>query len=175
MRIAPARPDDHADFHGLYRAAAADPGGLLRTLPEITAAYTGALLARAIDGGFVLLARDDDGAPLGAILAVTPPERAFRHLLSDLTVFVDPRARGRGVGRALFERFLGAVERDLPHVSRVELFVREAHARAVRFYEALGFVREGRFPGKILGPGGAPETPLAMAWRRPGAQPDSGT
>ena len=167
MEIVHARREHHGAFHALYRRVAAVPDLLVRRPAEITDAYTRRLLAAATDAGAGLLALDGRRAA-GAIVAVRPVELAFRHTLTDLTIFVDPADRGRGLGRRLFETFLDGVRADLPGVERVELYVREGNARAVALYESLGFVREGRHPGKIATASGGRDTPLSMAWSRGG-------
>jgi ribosomal protein S18 acetylase RimI-like enzyme len=153
----------------LYRRVAAVPDGLIRRPDEIDLAYARGLLETSLRRGLILTGWDDDDRLVAAIHAHAPPIAAFRHLLTDLTILVDPACQGRGHGRRLFEAFLARVRADYPHVLRVELFVREHNVRNVRFYESLGFINEGRQAGKILNASGQLETPLHMAWFRPTA------
>lgn len=71
-----------------------------------------------------------------------------------------------GVGRRLFEALLAAVQARFPHVSRVELLVRESNARAIARYEQLGFRKEGRFAGRVADAHGL-EADIPMAWHVP--------
>jgi putative acetyltransferase len=91
----------------------------------------------------------------------------FGHVLGDLTVAVASECQGQGIGRALFEALLAAVQRERPGVERVELFVRETNVRAIRLYESLGFVREGELRRRVRSVDGGRESDLIMAWHRP--------
>lgn len=74
-------------------------------------------------------------------LAVDADDRALAFMLLDgghmEALFVDPDARGTGVGRALVEHAL----RRHPGLSTD---VNEQNAQAIGFYERLGFERTGR-------------------------------
>ncbi|HYC75281.1 acetyltransferase [Brevundimonas sp.] len=70
-------------------------------------------------------------------------------------LFVDPARHGAGVGRALI-----AHARTLHGALTVD--VNEQNARAVGFYERLGFQRTGRSPTDGLG---MPYPLLHMTWR----------
>ena len=74
-------------------------------------------------------------------LAVDADDRALAFMLLDGShmeaLFVDPDARGTGVGRALVEDAL----RRHPGLSTD---VNEQNAQAIGFYERLGFERTGR-------------------------------
>ncbi|MDX9911825.1 MAG: GNAT family N-acetyltransferase [Phycisphaerales bacterium] len=65
------------------------------------------------------------------------------------SVGVHPDARGRGVGRALVERTIGAL-RDMG-AKRVYLEVRAGNEPAIRLYERLGFVRKATLPNYYSG------------------------
>ncbi len=75
-----------------------------------------------------------------------------------------PAARGRGLGGEI----LGAIVAGLPArgIRRLELLVEADNARAIRFYEKHGFVREGVLRGAFRRKG-EPEDidEIAMAWR----------
>jgi len=68
-------------------------------------------------------------------------------------VFVDPPARGRGMGRALVEAALASAREE---GVRVGLYVREDRLEARRLYERLGFRPLGRRTWLDLGAGFAP-------------------
>jgi ribosomal protein S18 acetylase RimI-like enzyme len=68
-------------------------------------------------------------------------------------VYVDPGARGRGVGRALLEAALASAR--AAHV-KVGLYVREDRQEARRLYERLGFRPIGRRTWLDLGSGSSP-------------------
>jgi len=58
-------------------------------------------------------------------------------------VAMAPAARGRGLAKMLVRRVVDEALRS-PHVVRVELNVYDWNAPAIRTYEAVGFVREGK-------------------------------
>lgn len=164
--IRKATPADQASLLALHQAVAAIPGGVIRTLAEVTPQYIDGILQASINNGLILV-KEEDGQVVGSIHAYTPAIRAFRHLLSDLTIVVHPNAQGRGLGRDLFTEFLQQVQQGFPHILRIELFVRITNTPAIRFYESLGFRQEGAQKDKILNAQGQLETPVAMAWYNP--------
>lgn len=168
-RIEWTREADREGLLQLYRRVAAVEGGLARSAEEIDADYVGSFLTRALATGVSLVARPAESeAPIGEIHACALGPRVFAHVLGDLTIAVDPAWQGQGVGGALFRRLLEHVERQRPDILRVELIARESNARALSFYEQLGFRREGRMADRIRSVGGGLEADIPMAWRRAG-------
>ncbi len=132
----------------LHKRAAAEPIGLARRPDEISRDYVAGFVTASLARGLIMVA-ENGGRLLGDIQATTPQPRLFSHVLSDLTIAIDPEAQGQGVGRRLFTDFLATVRRDLPHIRRVELFCRPDNPRGYPFYESLGFVIEGRLRGRV--------------------------
>lgn len=164
------RPTAAADadlVYELYRKVARVPGGLARLEQEVDQTYVAGFLKASLDRGLSLVA-ETDGQILGEIHAYSPGLYCFAHLLSDLTIAVDPDSQGAGVGRRLFAAFMQAVRKERPELTRVELIARESNLRAIRFYESLGFAREGEFKGRIRNLDGSMESDIPMAWLRPG-------
>jgi ribosomal protein S18 acetylase RimI-like enzyme len=104
-------------------------------------------LAGLIGDKEVLVARDADGAM--GFLALGKAEIP--------ALYLAPRARGRGVGKAL----LDAAKAMQPHLS---LWVFQANGRAVEFYLREGFHEMSRTDGKRNAEG-LPD--LRLIWRRP--------
>lgn len=167
IEIRPARLEDAVKVLALHRAVVQDPEGLIRQPEEITEQHIGEFLGKSIQTGLVFVAVAPENEIVGEIHAHTPPLTAFRHLLTDLTIAVHPKAQGQGVGRRLFERFFDEVP---PNIARVELYTRETNVRNVQFYQRLGFVNEGPQRHKICMPNGELQTPLHMAWFNPNFQ-----
>lgn len=159
--IRPTGPGDAPAVLALYRAAAAGPGGLARRPDEMDLAYAQGFLAKARQGG-VSLGAWIDGALAGEIHASRIGPDQFAHVLSDLTVAVDPVQQGKGVGRALFAALFDAARELSPQVTRIELMAREGNIDAIRLYERLGFVIEGRFAQRVRMPDGRLEDDIAM-------------
>ena len=158
---------DVVAVRALYQKITTVPDGIIRRMEEITESYVAGFLKKSLENGIGLLAYKKDGEIIGEIHAHTPPIFAFQHLLTDLTIMVDPDVHGQGIGRALFDAFLLKVQTDFQHIYRVELFVREHNERNVQFYESLGFINEGRQKGKIFIGKGILQTPLHMVWFNP--------
>lgn len=98
--------------------------------------------ARAGDGE-IFVAADPAGVVLGAVLFVVPGSR-FSELAAPgeaefRMLAVDPRAQGRGVGRALVRACIARAEHD--GATAVVICTRDFSYRAHRLYEGLGFVR----------------------------------
>jgi putative acetyltransferase len=75
--------------------------------------------------------------------------KAFSHVISELTIAVDPDFHGQGVGKLIFSRFLELIATTRPDILRVELFTQETNTRALNLYKKLGFVVEGRMENRI--------------------------
>jgi len=158
---------DLAGILGLYRAVAAIPGGLARTVEEITPDYVAHFLLRSLAAGVILVARcPDSGSILGAVHAYVPEPSVFSHVLGDLTIAIHPDAQGRGIGRQLVEGFLATVVSQRPEIRRIELIARESNRKAIDLYRKLGFVEEGCLVDRIQSVGGGFEADVAMAWIR---------
>lgn len=158
-----------ADVDGvltLYRRVASVPGGLARLESEVSRDYVAGFLAAAQSRGISLVAEAQDGRLLGEIHAYTPGLFCFAHVLSELTIAVDPDAQGLGLGRRLFEQLMTTVRTERTDVLRVELIARQSNARAISFYETLGFRREGEFARRIRNVDGSLESDIPMAWIR---------
>ena len=81
-----------------------------------------------------------------------------------------PGARSKQVGRATVRDVQirpGTVE-DAVLSWKVELLVRDSNPGAIRLYQRLGFVEEGRFRDRIRLPDGTFVDDVAMAWFPPG-------
>lgn len=71
--------------------------------------------------------------------------------------YVRPRLHGQGAAERLMQAI---VDHAMAlGVWQLELCVAEQNARAIRFYERRGFVRQGRMPNTVVDPDG-PETDL---------------
>ena len=165
VTIRPSTPADAPAVQALYRRVSGASGGLARQPIEITADYVLHFLSRAQAQGVGLVA-EQAGQVVAEIHTYATGLHIFAHVLGDLTVAVDAAAQGQGLGRQLFEALQAAVQTRFPHVSRVELLVRESNTRAIALYEQLGFRREGRFEGRVAGAHGL-EADIPMAWHAP--------
>ena len=97
-----------------------------------------------ITAQFPWLVWEEDGEVLGYAYGSRAFERAAYQWDADLSVYLQPKAAGRGIGRALYE----AVEEYLRRQGYVLLYglVTSANERSCGFHEALGFKRQAVFP-----------------------------
>ena len=160
--IRPAAPDDALAILALHRKVAALPGGLAREPGEVTADYVARAMAAAADGGVNLVAATTDGVLCGELHVERMKVGIFAHVLTDLTVAVDPDWQGKGVGSALFRALIETARTINPPVRRIELWTGAANLGAQRLYERLGFKIEGRMVGRGRHPDGSVEDDIVM-------------
>lgn len=163
------RKADMADASGifeLYKTVSKKVGGLARTEIEITSAYVANFTAKSIESGvqFVIIDQLDENKIIGEIHCYKLEPTVFRHVLSELTVAVDPSYQGKGLGKKLFITLLTEVQTLRTEISRVELIARESNLKAIELYEKLGFKIEGRFERRISNDGSSFEADIPMAW-----------
>lgn len=154
-------------IESLYLRVAAIEGGLARTASEITREYIEHFVSKSIYNGIELIASSGQpGRIVGEIHCYSNGITAFSHVLSDLTIAVDPEYQRQGIGRMLFTELLNDVTLNRPDILRVELIARESNIRAITFYESLGFEKEGRLKKRIKRSDGGFEDDIMMGWRR---------
>ncbi|MDO5979355.1 GNAT family N-acetyltransferase [Flavivirga spongiicola] len=166
FEIKKAEIKNKSELLEIYRKVAKISDGIIRNRDEINEKYVSDFLTNSITNGLILIGVID-GKIVGEIHAYTPNIFAFQHVLTDLTIIVDPNSQGKGIGRKLFESFLKNVMSELTHIKRIELYTREHNERNVKFYESLGFINEGRQKDKIFISKWEFETPLHMVWFNP--------
>lgn len=158
-----------SDFHALkvlYQHVARTVGGIARQADEITDEYVQRILSFSLQQGIILVAKLDTTV-IGSIHAYRLAPRCFSHVLGELTVAVHPEYQGRGVGRALFSKFLSIVEQEWPSIVRVELMVRESNTKAIALYQSLGFQKEGFLSKRLKNEQGLLEADICMGWINP--------
>jgi ribosomal protein S18 acetylase RimI-like enzyme len=131
MNIRRATSDDRATLHELWeefeREVPEPPGWVPETWDEEWAA-----ISAGLERGAVYLAEDGDG-PAGMALAGAP-DRGRSHLV---TVYVRPRARRRGLAKALVRACVGDVREK--GARRVSLDVLSTNKAARALWSRLGF------------------------------------
>ena len=93
---------------------------------------------------FPWLVWEEDGRILGYAYADAPFERAAFQWCAEPSVYLLPQARGRGIGRALYE----ALEKTLYAQGYRVLYavVTDSNADSIAFHKALGYSRLAGFP-----------------------------
>ena len=157
---------DKQEILNLYRKVAMLSGGIARSEEEISEDYIEELMQYSALTGLQLVVEH----PVTPELIIAEMHgyklipKAFSHVLSNLTIAVDPDFQGKGVGKLIFSSFINHISDDRPDILRVELVTHESNAKALRLYKALGFVIEGRLEKRIRFPGKELETDIPMAW-----------
>lgn len=154
------------EVYQLYKKVAVIAGGLARLENEVSQDYVSEFLVKSAKRGLSLLAIDENHNIVGEIHAYASGLFCFSHVWSELTIAVDPEAQGQGVGRKLFEKLLMEVTNNFPEILRIELIARESNQKAIKFYQSLGFAKEGIFKNRIKNIDGTYESDIAMAWQR---------
>ncbi len=158
--------DDTSGILDLYKRVAVTPGGLARLLDEIDENYVSNFITKTINNGVGLVAIDENSQIVGEIHAYKTGLYCFSHVLSELTIAVDPNFQGKGIGRELLSHLLSKVKDSYPEITRVELIARESNQKAIILYKSLGFVPEGRLLGRIRNLDNTFESDIPMAWIR---------
>lgn len=163
--IRPVKTEDESEIFRLYKKVAKTPGGIARFEHEITEEYIKNNLEKSLKNGVSFVVEAPSNHLLIAeIHASRPFPEVFHHILSDLTIVVDPDFQGEGIGKKLFTSFLEHIENQKQDILRVELIARESNTKAIHFYEKLGFNIEGRFENRIYTGEDNFEADIPMAW-----------
>lgn len=102
--------------------------------------------AQAYSNTLILLAWQSHDL-VGELHMRASPLARLRHDMR-LALGVHPAHQGRGIGQALLKRGIRWAAEN-PMITRVSLSVHSNNAHAIRLYENLGFVIEGRRKGAI--------------------------
>lgn len=169
MHIRTAAPEDAAMIRKLYRDVARQSNGLARSESEITEVYVENFLRKSIESGLALVVEHpgNNSALIGEMHAYRPGPIAFNHVFTNLTIAIHPDFQGRKVGRTLFTIFLEEIGLRRPDIGKVELITRESNLKAIRFYQSLGFLIEGRMEMRIKTAEGNYEADIPMGWQNP--------
>lgn len=158
-------PEDGASLLTLYKKVARIPGGLARTVDEITPEYIDKVVRSATGRGLMLVVQHKD-ALIASMAKYRLEPKTFSHVLTEGSILVDPEYQGKGIGTDLISTFLKTVENDYPSILRVELMVRESNP-AIKLYRRCGFKEEGRLEGRICGLTEKLEADIPMVWINP--------
>lgn len=161
--------NDKKHIWDLYKKVSPNVGGLARSYEEITEDYINNILAKSLDGGIQLVIPNpaNEESVIAEIHCSKFEPKVFGHILSDLTIVVDPVFQGKGIGKMIFKTLLDTVANERRDILRIELIARESNKRAIQFYEQIGFIVEGRFERRIRSASGEFEADIPMVWFNP--------
>ena len=169
MQYRTAEPEDWPKIKQLHKKVAAQKNGIARWEDEVTDEYVQNFMNKVMESGLMIVALHPENNEdiVGEIHALQSKIRVFNHLMSDLTIAVDPDFQGKKIGRTLFTIFLEEIATSRPSVGKVELFTRESNLKAISLYQSLGFTIEGRLEMRIKTPEGSYEADIVMGWQNP--------
>lgn len=156
--IRPVVPEDGAGFAAMMSEPSVVWGTM--QLPFQRPDLWGPRFAANDPTRFFVYAAEHEGAIVGNVALIVPPEVRRRHAAT-LGMAVAERAQGRGLGRRLMTHAI-SVAKDELGLERLELEVYADNARAIALYESFGFVREGSKRAAAYRDGGYADD-LAMA------------
>lgn len=148
--IRPVRPEDADALAACNRAVVEAGVGMTRELsqcastPEEARAQAREFTELEETHAGIALLAEVGGEIAGAAMIRRQPRKRIKHV-GHIGIGIAPGYQGLGLGRALMEGLI-AWARAQPGnaVSRVDLFVFADNTKAIRLYESLGFVEEGR-------------------------------
>lgn len=163
-----ARAEDLPKIWKLYQKVGQQLGGLARTSDEINTQYISQIMLKSAQTGLQLVIQEvEQGQIVAEIHCYKLEPRVFSHVLTDLTVAVDPDFQGQGLGKMIFSHLLDYIGQHRPDILRLELIARESNQKAIALYQKLGFVIEGRLEKRIKNKNSENwEADIPMAWLR---------
>ena len=166
FRTRSAVPEDNARILSLYRKVAKKTGGIARSENEVTSDYIQHCMDQASSTGLQRVVDHPDNSDriIAEIHGYKLEPKVFAHVISELTIAVDPDFHGRGIGKLIFSDFLNHIRDHRPDVLRVELVTQESNSRALNLYKSVGFVIEGRFEKRIRMHNNQLDADIPMAW-----------
>lgn len=161
-----SKPEDKNQILELYKRVSQTIGGLARTSDEITESYIENFITKSQKDGIQLIITDTifDNQIIAEIHCYKLEPKVFGHILSDLTIAVDPNYQGLGIGNLIFKTLLDKIQLERNDILRIELVARESNQKAIQFYQKLGFIIEGRFEKRILNEYNQFAADIPMAW-----------
>jgi ribosomal protein S18 acetylase RimI-like enzyme len=169
FKIRQATSEDLTKIYALYKKVATETTGLARSGDEITGQYVEDFMKNSSDSGIELVTDHPENSSqiIAEVHCYKLVPKTFSHVLSELTIAVDPDFQGKGIGRMIFTHLLDLIKTNRPDIMRVELISREFNLKAISFYESLGFKREGRLEKRIRSNANEFEADVPMAWFNP--------
>jgi RimJ/RimL family protein N-acetyltransferase len=154
--------NDHKNLKNLHQVVAKISGGIARSFDEITDDYISTIIMNALKTGYLFVA-EYKGNIIGSMHTYALGPQVFAHTLGEITIVVHSEFQGKGIGSKLIGALLNEVQNYRPDILRVELSAHESNINAIKLYEKLGFVREGRLENRVKGLYGF-EADILMAW-----------
>jgi RimJ/RimL family protein N-acetyltransferase len=162
--IRKAKPEDAATLAAAEREIAKLPGRLASRPEELKDEMFRekiSFLSGHDSGLYVVI--ESDGKIVGHAFLEPHQLAATSHVVS-LTIAIHEGHQGRGLGRRLMNHLIGWAQSH-PRLEKFELQVRSSNVRAIKLYQSLGFVEEGRKTRRLrYGPGDYQDDVYMALW-----------
>jgi len=109
-----------------------------------------------------LVVAEEDGQLIGVVGCKGVKHKRARHVATLVGVGVLPSYRGKGIGRRMLDYVISWVKKQTK-IERLQLTVYADNETAVKFYEKLGFKKEGLFEHYARGKNGEFQAGIPMA------------
>jgi len=169
FKIRHANTSDFNKIYALYKKVATKTTGLAHSGDEITDEHIESIMQNSSETGIELVIDHPDNSNqiIAEIHCYKLIPKVFSHVLSELTIAVDPDHQGKGIGRMIFMYLLDFIRNNRSDIMRVELISSESNLKAISLYESLGFTMEGKFEHRIKNNRNELEADIPMAWFNP--------
>lgn len=159
-------PADKEKILSLYSRVATISRGIALSEEELSVEYVEDFMQNAALTGVELVVEHPDNANIviAEMHGYKLLPKVFEHVLTNLTIAVDPDFQSRGIGKLMFTRFIEHITNNRPDILRVELVTQESNLKALNLYRAIGFVIEGRLENRIAIAGKQTEADIPLAW-----------
>jgi ribosomal protein S18 acetylase RimI-like enzyme len=169
MHFREATVEDIGAIVRLYKRVAAIEGGIARLAHEITDAYVEQFVAKSSERGLIIVCEHptNKGEFIAELHGYRGDLKVFNHVLGDVTLVVDPDHQRKKIGKTILTIFLNEIAQYHPEVAKVELITRESNLGAIRLYQSMGFMVEGRLEMRVKTTAGLYEADIPMGWQNP--------
>ena len=143
VTIRNARPEDASILAEAEREIAKTPGRLASRPEELKdESFKEKIIALSNNDSGLYLIIEENGAIVGHAL-LDPHKLATTSHVVSLTIAIHEGHQGKGLGKILMKCLIEWTTSH-PKIEKFELQVRSSNTRAIKLYESMGFVEEGR-------------------------------
>lgn len=161
--------EDWEKIKALHLEVSKQKDGIARLENEISDEYVLAFMKKSLERGLMIVAEHPENPEqiVAEIHGAVSDIYVLSHVMTDITIAVHPEFQGKKIGRTILTIFLEEIGRNRPKIGKVTLITRESNTRALRLYQSLGFLIEGRLEMQIRTPDGGYEADIPMGWQNP--------
>lgn len=141
--IRKASPEDAPVLAEAEREIAKFPGRLVSRPEELKdESYREKIISLSQNSSALYVVVEEDGAVAGHAVVEPHKLKVLSHVVF-LTIAIHEGHQGKGLGKMLMQHLIEWTKSH-PTIEKFELQVRSSNIRAIKLYESMGFVEEGR-------------------------------